>query len=109
MNKPLSYIEISKSNLRHNFNLVRSYINPQTKIVCVVKANAYGHGLEEVVKTVEDLTDYLQVDDLLELKALREFCNKPTLVLGYVAIHELEEALKLGAILAVYDYERLEL
>lgn len=106
--RKLSYIEISKKKLIHNFNLFRSFINSDTKIACVVKSNAYGHGQNEVVDLLDPLADYFQVDDLLELVSLRKISKKPTFVFGYVAKDELEEALKLDGILAVYDLERLE-
>ncbi|MGL5427689.1 MAG: alanine racemase, partial [Cetobacterium sp.] len=40
-------VKIDKNNIIHNFN----YIKDSTKkeIISVVKANAYGHGLKEVV------------------------------------------------------------
>ncbi len=107
MHTPLSYIEISRNNLIHNFNQIRSLVHPNTKIVSVVKANAYGHGLKEIVSLLENLTDYFQVDDIIELREVRKISKKPILVLGYVAIGDLEEALKLDAILAIYDEHRL--
>ncbi|HTQ10861.1 MAG TPA: alanine racemase, partial [Fimbriimonadaceae bacterium] len=48
-------------------------------------------------------------DDLLELRELRKHTRKPTLVLGYVAADELEEAVGLWCELAIYDTERLPL
>ena len=103
----LSYIEISKENLLHNFGVIRNYINPETKIICVIKANAYGHGQNEVAQVLENYTDYFQVDDVQELKLLREVSQKSILVLGYVANGEIEDALKLNGILAVYDLEQV--
>lgn len=107
--KSLSYVELSRQNLIHNFTTFKSLLRPATKMVCVVKANAYGHGQQEVVGMLDGLTDYFQVDDLFELRLLRQISRTPTLVFGYVAQHELEEAIKLEGILAVYDYERLEI
>lgn len=103
----LSYIEISKENLLHNVHVLKSFVHPQAKIVGVIKANAYGHGQNEVAKILESEVDYFQVDDIEELRLLRNVSKKPTLVLGYVAADDLEEAVKLEGILAVYDIERL--
>ncbi len=108
MELPLSYIEISKQNILHNFSVIRAFIHPDTKIACVIKANAYGHGQNEVAKILEPVADYFQVDDLAELRLLRTVSNKPTLVFGYVAKQELEEALTLHGILTIYDTERLQ-
>ncbi|MEI7891200.1 MAG: alanine racemase [bacterium] len=103
----LSYIEISKENLLANFAMMKSLVGENVKMICVVKANAYGHGQNEVTKILEDVTDYFQVDDLQELKLLRQTSQKPALVLGYVAKNELEDAMKLDAILAVYDEQQI--
>jgi alanine racemase len=103
----LSYIEINKDNLLHNFTTIRSYINPEAKIVCVIKANAYGHGQNEIAQILENHADYFQVDDAQELRLLRKVSQKETLVLGYIANDEIEEALMLDGILTVYDIEHV--
>jgi len=77
------------------------------KVAAVVKANAYGHGLAEVVPVLEPLVDAFQVDDFDELYALRKVTAKRALVLGYVPSRELLQALALGCELTVFDTERL--
>jgi alanine racemase len=103
----LSYIEISKKNLLHNFAMMKSLVGKDVKVISVIKANAYGHGQNEVAKILEEVTDYFQVDDFQELKLLREVSQKPTLVLGYVSKNEMLEALKLDGILGVYDADQI--
>lgn len=82
---------------------------PHAKKAAVVKGNAYGHGLREVVEALHDLVDYFQVDDFEELKALKE-CPYETqiLVLGYIPEAHVVEAVEMGAEIAVYDIGRLE-
>jgi len=108
-NNNLSYIEISKSKLTQNIQSWRAYLGPKTKLTAVVKANAYGHGQNEVASIINDYIDYFQVDDFRELQLLSGFVTKPILVLGYIAQFEIEETIKLGAIFAIYDIERLKL
>ena len=53
-----SYIEISKSALQNNLNYMRGYIaemcsGPVPEYSMVLKANAYGHGIEEVLGIAE--------------------------------------------------------
>ena len=103
----LSYLEISKENLLHNFKMMKSLVKSDVKVISVIKANAYGHGQNEVAKILEDVTDYFQVDDLQELKLLREVSQKPALVLGYIAKDEMREALELDGILGVYDEQQV--
>lgn len=104
----LSYIEISKKNLKHNIGLFRDLLKPETKLIGVVKANAYGHGIREIVEASEKLFDCFQVDDLLELAEIRKLTKKPVLVLGYIEDEALEVAVKLNGILSVYDLSRLK-
>ena len=44
--------QIDSQALQHNLAVVRSQIPANTKVVAVVKANAYGHGLVQVAKTL---------------------------------------------------------
>lgn len=41
-----NWIEISEANLTHNFRVLQAAAGDTTEIVAVVKANAYGHGVE---------------------------------------------------------------
>lgn len=61
---------VSKSALRHNLEQIRS-IAPKSKIIAMVKANAYGHGLKMVAKTIED-ADALGVASIEEALQLRD-------------------------------------
>jgi alanine racemase len=104
----LSHIEISKENLIHNIKSFCAFIHPYTQIAAVIKANAYGHGQNEVAQILGNYVDYFQVDDFLELKLLKKVSQKPVLVLGYIEKEEIEEAIELGSILAVYDFDQIE-
>lgn len=106
----LSYIEVSRENLIHNILEFRKVIPKTSQIAAVIKANAYGHGQNEVAKAVNELVDYFQVDDFEELKLLKTSDvqnSKPVLVLGYVQRSDIEKALDLGAILTIYDIEQV--
>ncbi len=46
-----NYAEISRSAIFHNLDLIRSRLDPHTRILAVVKANAYGHGMEIIANT----------------------------------------------------------
>ena len=67
--------------LRHNIGHARS-LAPQSKVMAVVKANAYGHGAVTIAKTLEPLADALAVaciEEALELRAAG--VNAPILLL----------------------------
>ena len=84
----LSSIELSRENLLHNISVVRNLLGPDKKLIAVVKANAYGHGMREVASIIESHVDYFQVDDFQELVELRKQTQKPILVFGYMANDE---------------------
>ena len=55
-------LEINLNALVDNLNHYRSYLKPDTKMVCMVKASAYGAGSYEIAKTLQDhRVDYLAV------------------------------------------------
>jgi len=57
-----THVKINHRNLIHNFNLLKKKIGPAVKCMAVVKANAYGHGLTEVARSLEnEKVDYLGV------------------------------------------------
>lgn len=55
-------LEVNLNALVDNLNYYRSFLKPETKLVCMVKADAYGAGAVEVAKTLQDhRVDYLAV------------------------------------------------
>lgn len=55
-------LEVNLNALVDNLNYYRSKLKPDTKMVCMVKASAYGAGSYEVAKTLQDhRVDYLAV------------------------------------------------
>ena len=55
-------LEVNLNAVVANLNYYRSFLKPETKIVCMVKADAYGAGAVEIAKTLQDHhVDYLAV------------------------------------------------
>lgn len=55
-------LEVNLGAMVDNLNHYRSLLNPETKIVCMVKASAYGAGSFEIAKTLQEhRVDYLAV------------------------------------------------
>lgn len=66
-------LEVNLSSIVKNLNHYRSFMKPETKMVCMVKADAYGAGAVEVAKTLQDHNvDYLAVAVADEGVTLRE-------------------------------------
>ncbi|MGP1436548.1 MAG: bifunctional UDP-N-acetylmuramoyl-tripeptide:D-alanyl-D-alanine ligase/alanine racemase [Phocaeicola sp.] len=66
-------LEVNLNALVDNLNWYRNKLKPETKLVCMVKASAYGAGSYEVAKTLQDhRVDYLAVAVADEGSALRK-------------------------------------
>jgi alanine racemase len=74
-------VEINLAKLKQNLQTLRSYLNEDTRVMSVVKADAYGHGALEVASTLEPMVDAFAVNDIHEGIELREQgIAKPILV-----------------------------
>lgn len=55
-------LDVNLEAIAENLNFYRSFMQPDTKITCMVKASAYGAGSVEIAKTLQDRgVDYLAV------------------------------------------------
>ena len=65
-------LEVDLNAVVNNLNHFRSFLKPETKMVCMIKADAYGAGAVEIAKTLQDhRVDYLAVavaDEGVELR-----------------------------------------
>lgn len=101
---------INLSNLLHNTSLARQYAGG-SRILAVVKANAYGHGMQEIVIALSAHVDGFAVarfDEAIDLRRIES--NKPALILGGVYTHnELESCIQHQIDIVVHQKEQLEL
>lgn len=88
--------EIDLQAFRHNLLNLRKYLNPQTQIMAVVKADAYGHGAVPCAHmAVKNGADYLGVAVIEEGIELRESgLNSPVLILASIFPEEAEDLVK---------------
>lgn len=72
-------LEVNLGAVVENLNFYRSFMQPDTKMVCMVKASAYGAGAVEVARTLQDRgVDYLAVavaDEGAELRKAGITCD----------------------------------
>src|SRR5882724_9646188 len=67
------WVEVDLDALRHNVAAIRRRIGPNVKLMAVVKADAYGHGLAQVGSTLMQCgVDAFAVANLSEALALRQ-------------------------------------
>ena len=77
-----TYLEVNLSRLKQNLENIRAYVAP-AKVMTVLKANAYGHGVDGVAPFIAPFVDYIGVALVEEGIHLREIgIDKPILVMG---------------------------
>ena len=108
--KLLQWVEIDSSALIHNIHQFRRLIGEKRKFLAMVKANAYGHGILEVSRIAVDAgVDWLGVHSLDEGILLRkQGLTCPILIVGYVPLDGLKEAVAHDLRLTVYNFETLD-
>ncbi|MBE6786972.1 MAG: alanine racemase [Ruminococcaceae bacterium] len=87
-----TWAEIDISALKHNFNLFKKHAK-NSKIMAVVKANAYGHSAKDIAPVLEQCgAHYFAVSNIEEALSLRSFgIKKPILILGYTPVNKAKE------------------
>ncbi len=103
-----TWAEVNLARLEHNLAAIRQRVAP-AKIMLVAKANAYGHGLLEIAKSLATKTDYIGVAVLEEGVLLRNAgITSPIIVLGGIWRDQIPRYLQNDLTLTASSVERLE-
>jgi alanine racemase len=91
VNRQRAWVEIDLNALADNVRTLKNFLAPKTKLMAVVKADAYGHGAITVAQTaLQNGADCLAIATLAEGVELRQAGIKaPILILG--AINAVED------------------
>lgn len=110
MQRP-AWAEINLTALAFNMREIRRITSPNSKIMAVVKANAYGHGIMGIAETVlQHGADMLGVATLGEAINLRERgFLAPILIFGYTPFEHARETVFFDLIQTVYTYKAAEI
>ncbi len=77
-----TYLEVNLSRLKQNLENIRTHVAP-ARVMVILKANAYGHGVDGVAPYIAPYADYIGVAIVEEGINLRELgIDKPILVMG---------------------------
>lgn len=108
MSRPAEVV-INLSALRHNFSRIRT-LAPDSRIMAIVKADAYGHGIARIAQALEN-ADAFGVACLEEAQELRQANIKQRIILleGPYAREELAEIRQLGLDIVVHDLSQIEM
>ncbi|MBI4948499.1 alanine racemase [Candidatus Berkelbacteria bacterium] len=104
-----AYAEINLSAVRSNIRVIEQNIGRSIDIIAVVKSDAYGHGITEIVKTIdsfESIKTYA-VNTIEEADKVAAQTSKDILVLGYLDNKEILDAIDSNYIISLYDKEQL--
>jgi alanine racemase len=103
-----TWAEVNLRRLEDNLAAIKKKIGP-AKVMLIVKANAYGHGLVAVAKALAGKTDYVGVAVLEEGILLRELgITAPIIVLGGIWQEQIYRHLQYDLTLTASSVERLE-
>ena len=111
MYRPRVWAEIDLGAIRENMGKVRSRLGPETKVMAVVKADAYGHGALPVARAaLEAGAHALAVGDSGEAIELREAgVTAPISVLGALVDKELDDVIYHRITPTIHSIDRVRL
>lgn len=103
-----TYVQVNLNQVGQNLAAIRKKVAP-ARVMPILKANAYGHGLVEVASHLALHADYLGVAVLEEGILLREMgIQSPILVLGGIWSEQIPQFLKYDLSLTASSIDRLE-
>lgn len=99
-----AWLEVDLDVVARNYHRVAEYIGPRTKIMAVVKADAYGHGTEAVTRVLaREGCPHFGVISIEEARQVRSVTDRPVLVMGFLDDVEIQESIRAGYVLSLYD------
>ena len=100
------YANIDLDAIYENVVNAKKLTKPGTKLMAIIKADAYGHGAVEVARTLDDVADAYGVAILEEGIELRQAgIDKPVLILGYTPKALYPAMIKHDIATAVFTWE----
>ena len=103
-----TWVEIDRAALRHNIGVAKKRV-PHAGIIAVLKANAYGHGMEEVTKTLAPHVAAFAVASCEEALRLQQaVSNIPIMLLSAALPCEYPTIAMHGFIPTISSYEEAQ-
>ena len=101
-----TWAEVDIDNILHNVKVIRQTLTGNSKIIAVVKADAYGHGAVAVAKALEKETDMFALSSIDEVVQLRNAgVRGEMLILGYTPSQFADVLLKENITQTVFSYD----
>ena len=101
-----SFARIDLDAIENNFNELKGLLAPDVKTMCVIKADAYGHGSRRIALFLQNKCDYFAVASINEGEELRAAGVKtPMLILSYTSPLEYEDLIRNDITATVFNLE----
>ena len=106
--KDRAWVELDSAALRHNLITLEKAMTDKQKIMAVLKANAYGHGLAPIAQFLSRQgVDHFAVATMEEAKVIRDLNpDAEILILGYVPACRAQEVSELKLSLTLTSYQQ---
>jgi len=105
-----SRIELSQSAVVKNVNFIRKKIGNRPRLSAVVKANAYGHGIPQMVHMLEKAgVDHFSTASAFEAEEVLDSCSAGStiMIMGILYDEDIQWAIEHDIEFYVFNYERL--
>ena len=102
-----TWAEISLDAIAHNYQQIAAQVGGRAKLCCVIKADGYGHGAEELSGIYEKLgADFFAVSNIDEGIEIRSSGVKlPILILGYTPVRDAQRLAQYNISQAVFSLD----
>ena len=101
-----SFARIDLDAIENNFNELKALLAPDVKTMCVIKADAYGHGSRRIALFLQNKCDYFAVASINEGEAIRAAGVKtPLLILSYTSPLEYEDLVRNDITATIFNVE----
>lgn len=105
-----TWVEVNLQAIKDNFRQIKNHIGPNSDVIAVIKANAYGHGVLPVAKALlQEGAKFFAVSSLEEGLVLREAgITIPVLIFGYIPVTAAELCVKNDLSVTIFDPQMID-
>jgi alanine racemase len=106
-----SIITLDEKSLQNNVAFLKKKMGSKVQISAVVKANAYGHGIEQIVPLFEKhgITHYSVFSYSEAIRVYNVLSERhPIMIMGWISDKDMADVIKKGIGFFVFNNERLE-
>ncbi len=104
----LSWVELDAAAFENNIDSFRKILPAHVRVMVVVKANAYGHGLHELAPLAMQAGDWIGVNTVEEANLASAAGDNPIAILGFSELQQSDTIVRNGYRQVVYRVDAAE-